>query len=44
MIIGPMLPIKAEGFSIGDFEKACAGLIVSAITFLGGYLGGGKQG
>jgi hypothetical protein len=43
MLLGPFLPIRGEGFSIADFEKSCGALIISAITFLGGYLGGGKS-
>jgi hypothetical protein len=39
MILGPLIPFK-EGFGLGDFEKTFGALIVSCLTFLGGYLGG----
>lgn len=44
MIVAPMLPTKAYGFSISDLEKTSGSLVLASITFLGGYLGGGKQG
>jgi hypothetical protein len=43
MIVGPILP-TAYGFSVADFEKALAALILASLTFLGGYLGGGNIG
>jgi hypothetical protein len=43
MIVGPILP-TASGFSVADFEKALAALILASLTFLGGYLGGGNIG
>jgi len=40
MLVAPALPASA-GFSVGDMEKSFAALILAALTFLGGYLGGG---
>lgn len=39
----PFLP-ESKSLSQADLAKAIAGLILAAFTFLGGFLGGGKQG
>lgn len=41
MFAVPFLP-EAQGFSKGDMEKTFGGILLAALTFLGGYLGGGK--
>lgn len=42
MIGAPFLP-SSNGFVAADMVKAMAGLVVAAMTFLGGYLSGGKN-
>lgn len=42
MLVVPFVP-SSPSLSQGDLEKTLAGLIVSAFTFLGGYLGGNKD-
>jgi hypothetical protein len=40
MFVAPFLP-SSSGFGAADLEKALGALILAALTFLGGYLGGG---
>ncbi|MDG4894632.1 hypothetical protein P9272_13725 [Mesorhizobium sp. WSM4976] len=40
MMLAPFLP-TSNGFNVGDMEKALGALILAALSFLGGYLGGG---
>ena len=41
MFASPFLP-TGSGFAAADMVKAMAGLVVAAMTFLGGYLSGNK--
>lgn len=40
LVASPMLP-ESQSFTHGDLAKSLGGLILAALTFLGGYLGGG---
>jgi hypothetical protein len=42
LITVPFLPQSAS-FSQGDMAKTLGAIVLAALTFLGGYLGGGKR-
>jgi hypothetical protein len=42
MIAVPLFP-ASPSLSHADLEKGLGGLVLAALTFLGGYLGGGKK-